>query len=380
MSYKSIDSLQKVLAERVFSHTKDSKKAAGRAIGTMIETITYYLLREWGISRSISIERGLPEYGNSEITHNVEFSLHPIVTETQIRMPVCYPVTAKAIMKNLEVDDNFRLKNYTLLSKEQILKNACVLAETNSHILLADVDHISSDHVLVNITEQLTKPYAMLECKRVGVEEGCKKGPQTIEKAKQGAYVAKTTSSLQKIRNDEGILYGIIYNENAPIIMPYDTLLETIINGTDDNLLRNFTLSIGIVSNHGNWFNSNNQNKELKVLAQSYDWLLFLTDEGLSQFIESLLLSPTKDYLKIREAFLNSYKEGKKINSFTKTKMDYNAHLELIDYFHKNVSEIEKWFNVITPQDRAIGSLKEELNVLQNKNWIEIYDDGRKKG
>lgn len=32
-----------------------------------------------------------------------------------------------------------------------------------------------------------------------------KKGPQTIEKAKQGAYVTRTASSLQKIR--EEIIY-----------------------------------------------------------------------------------------------------------------------------------------------------------------------------
>jgi len=36
MSYKSIDTLQNILGEKVFAHTKDSKKAAGRALGTFI--------------------------------------------------------------------------------------------------------------------------------------------------------------------------------------------------------------------------------------------------------------------------------------------------------------------------------------------------------
>ena len=79
MSYRSIDTLQKALSEKVFAHTKDSKKAAGRALGTLIEIITYYLLKEWGLSDHISIERKLAEYGNSSITHNVEFTLHPII-------------------------------------------------------------------------------------------------------------------------------------------------------------------------------------------------------------------------------------------------------------------------------------------------------------
>ena len=49
----------------------------------------------------------------------------------------------------------------------------------------------------------------MFECKRVGIEEGMTKGPQTIEKAKQGAYVARMASSLQKIRSESGEMQGI---------------------------------------------------------------------------------------------------------------------------------------------------------------------------
>jgi hypothetical protein len=75
MPYLSIDELQRTLSGTVFQHTLDAKKAAGRALGTLIEIITYYLLNEWGITDSLAIERGIEEYGNAEITHNVEFSV-----------------------------------------------------------------------------------------------------------------------------------------------------------------------------------------------------------------------------------------------------------------------------------------------------------------
>jgi hypothetical protein len=71
-----------------------------------------------------------------------------------------------------------------------------------------------NDVIELHIYEQRKKAYAIFECKRVGVEEGMTKGPQTIEKAKQGAYVARTASSLQKIRNESGELYGIIYKSD----------------------------------------------------------------------------------------------------------------------------------------------------------------------
>src|SRR5579862_8999707 len=49
MSYESIDAIQKALADDVFKHAKDRKKAAGRALGTIVELITYYTLRQWGL-------------------------------------------------------------------------------------------------------------------------------------------------------------------------------------------------------------------------------------------------------------------------------------------------------------------------------------------
>jgi hypothetical protein len=39
MSYESVDALQKVLVEKVFHYAEDRKKAAGRALGTLVELL-----------------------------------------------------------------------------------------------------------------------------------------------------------------------------------------------------------------------------------------------------------------------------------------------------------------------------------------------------
>ncbi|MDR2065878.1 MAG: hypothetical protein LBP85_09275 [Prevotellaceae bacterium] len=201
------------------------------------------------------------------------------------------------------------------------------------------------------------------------------KGPQTIEKAKQGAYVARMTSSLQKIRTGTGESYGIIYkNDNSYIIKPFTALMQDVICSCDKDLLQGFILTIGIVSNHGNWFTSENPNKELKVLSQSYDWLLFLTDNGLSEFIDSLLLNPSKKYVLIKETFLSSYKEGKRKNQFTKVQMNLDADKMLLEYFNTNIKIIERWFNIITPKTRNLLDLKKDLDKLKTKNWIDILN------
>jgi hypothetical protein len=214
------------------------------------------------------------------------------------------------------------------------------------------------------------KPFAMFECKRVGVEEGMRKGPQTIKKAKQGSYVARTVSSLQRIRYSNGNLGGIIQKQDGSfIIEDYYTILNKLITSNDLRALNDFILTVGIISNHGNWFTSENQNKELKVLGQSYDWLIFLTDNGIGEFITDLLINPKKENMPIKEAFSKSYSKLKKGNVFTKVKIDYYADIALMNYFKKNESKIESWFNVITPKNRKLIDLKKELKILSCKNW-----------
>lgn len=368
MPYPSIDELQKTLSGTVFHHAADAKKAAGRALGTLIEIIAYYLLNEWKLTQHIAIERGIAEYGNTEITHNVEFSMHPILHTQNIVVKFERKLSAVKIAKQLKLDNAFIVKKTNnLLEDNKIVKNACIIAENNDIMILAFLQDIEDGNLAnIKIVHQLKKPYAMFECKRVGVEEGAKKGPQTIEKAKQGAYVAKTTSALQKVRSENGEVNGLIYENGQFVIKPYFQLLHEIINEREI-IPTSFVLSVGIVSNHGNWFTAENQNKELKVLAQSYDWLLFLSDNGLAQFISDLLLNPKDQYKPIRQAFLESYKEGKKQNMFTKVKIHMDAHNALIHYFHSNIDSISKWFNVISPIDGTIENLKADLNTLIGK-------------
>ncbi|WP_423908310.1 hypothetical protein [Candidatus Spongiihabitans sp.] len=148
--------------------------------------------------------------------------------------------------------------------------------------------------------------------------------------------------------------------------------MEEIIYSDDSDLLQKFILTVGVVSNHGNWFTAENHNKELKVLAQSYDWLIFLTDNGLAQFIDELLLNPTQEYIKVQEAFKSSYTADKKRNVFTKVKMDFEADTVLLKYFSDKLNEIEGWFNTIAPEGKTITELKSELVELRSKNWKEI--------
>ncbi|MDE3056467.1 MAG: hypothetical protein KGJ59_00735 [Bacteroidota bacterium] len=377
MAFESVDKLQKVLANKVFKHTKDPKKAAGRALGTLVEIITYYLLKTWGLNNQISIERGLEEYGNPDITHNVEYSLHPVVRNSNLTFVHSGDtITTTKVLKLLEAENydlkKFEHKSNHLLNKG-VLRNACTIATSENSFLLCSIKSSTKNEIELYIYEQSRKPYAMFECKRVGVEEGVTKGPQTIEKAKQGAYVARTASSLQKIRNEKGEMYGIIYrSDGSYIIRPFVDLLEEIVHSHNDELLKRFILTVGVVSNHGNWFTSDNPNKELKVLAQSYDWLLFLTDNGLAQFIETLLLKPKKKFKPVRKAFLSSYKEEKKKNQFTKVQMNIEADKILLSYFSANISNIEGWFNIISPKRKKLFTLKDELRELQNKNWIDI--------
>ena len=374
MSYESVDKLQNALGEKVFHYTKDKKKAAGRALGTIVEIISYYLIKTWGFNNSTSIERGLFEYGNNEISHNVEYSLHPIIAEHEIDIENDgKSITALKILRELEKKrdiSKFRKKNNNLLDSYNVLRNACTIAESENSFLLTSLKQAGAKNHKLDVFEQMQKSYAIFECKRIGVEEGATKGPQTIEKAKQGAYVARTASSLQKIRTDSGEKFGIIYRDNnEPYIKPYVELMEEIVYSDDIQLLQKFILTVGIVSNHGNWFTAENHNKELRVLAESYDWLIFLTDNGLAQFINELLLHPSGEYIKIQEAFKSSYTANKKRNIFTKVKMDFEADRLLLKYFSEKLDSIEKWFNIIAPRSKSIKGLKNELQELRSKKW-----------
>jgi hypothetical protein len=378
MSYQSVDALQKVLVEKVFHYADDRKKAAGRALGTLVEIITYYALKGWGFRENVAIERALPEYKNPAITHNVEFSLHPVLRQQiiplqEFTLPLTTAKLRRALDKQEFAHGNLIAKAAQVLSNDGVLRNACAFGESSNAFCIASVDEMNGNRCALTVNVLSQHPFAIFECKRVGVEEGMKKGPQSIEKAKQGAYVARAVSALQKVRYANGQMGGVIQLADGTLYhKPYVQLLEETIKSNDPAMLRDFILTVGVVSNHGNWFTEEDHNKELKVLAQSYDWLLFLTDQGLAEFVSELLLNPTPELADARTAFLQSYGPAASGNRFTKVKMDVKADVVLRHYFAAHAKQIESWFNIITPKGQSLKKLQNELKTLNGKDWTKI--------
>ena len=369
MGFPSIDALQRTLADQVFDYATDRKKAAGRALGTLVEIITFYTLQTWGLSSHIYIERRVPEFANPDIVHNVEFSLHCLNSRHDLHIsPLQLPLTTAKLKKYLPLLDEYDCKTNTVLTRDLLKRNCAVLAESETDIVIANIESLDETNCYITVCTLELHPFAIFECKRVGVEEGMKKGPQTIEKAKQGAYVARTVSSLQKIRLRNGELQGIIEKSDGELETgPYGDMLDEAINSASPNDYQGFILTVGIVSNHGNWFTSDNPNKEMSVLAQSYDWLLFLTDEGLSMFINNVILNPSPKLKAISDAFHSSYSEKRGTNRFTKVRMDAEADQALQGYFSDEAENIELWFNIITPQNATISTLRDDLRILADK-------------
>jgi hypothetical protein len=301
-----------------------------------------------------------------------------------LRLEKFLPITTSKIFGLLEKQGSLKKNGWehlfarssTLLGTDGRLRNACLLAQGEHESLVVVLVNDDGGIVQLEVTEQHEKPFAMFECKRVGVEEGMRKGPQTIEKAKQGAYVARTVSSLQKIRNENGELYGVLpIGDGKFKFDELSKILNEVIKSNDKSIYEDFILTVGIVSNHGNWFTSENPNKELLVLKDAYDWLLFLTDSGLAMFIDELLLNPSNDYSPVQQAFLSSYnseKGSKKQygkNQFTKVQINEEADLLLQKYFRENREKVKSWLNVISPKGGTLDALKEQLLELSKKDW-----------
>ena len=371
MSHPSIDALQKALSEDVFAHTTDQKKAAGRALGTILELISFYFIKAWGLQDALTIERRIPEYGNDKITHNVEFALHPIISTYLLQIDIGnLPVTTSKVLRScgpsLRTALNQIKKDKNILSNTSIKRNCAIIAVDDDKIFVANLSDVNT----ITISELRRSPYAMIECKRVGVEEGVKKGPTTIEKAKQGAYVAKSLSRLQKIRGYDGTLLGVLpLPDGTYEINEYQNELDSIVANADFKKLEGLIISIGIVSDHGNWFTEQELNKELLVLKSSYDWLLFLSDQAMAQFLTDLIITPIDRYAKVSSAFKESYAPGKKQNRFTKVTIDHVADELLTKYFQENLSNIEQfWFTVLQPEGRTIIDLRDTLISLYTKS------------
>jgi len=354
--------MQSLLSQTVFSHADSPKKAAGRALGTIVEIIGFYLIKAWGHEYEIAIEKPLPEYANQDITHNVEFTFHHSKPLGMLETPKSSAITSSQIFNSANLPERFQKPTATrYLIKNAAIKNSCTIAYSDTSFCNA---YFSIDKKNILLYELSNAPFAMFECKRVGIEEGTKKGPQTIEKAKQGSYVARTVSSIQRIRLRDGKMAGVVErNGKLECFDDYYALIEKAVLGHEMEMLMNFILTVGIVSNHGNWFTSSDQNKELKVLAQSYDWLLFLSDNGLASFIHKII-NDDDTFQVVKNAFERSYEKNKKINRFTKTVIDSEADDVLTKYFIDNLMEVESWFNVIAPKKRNIKILNTMLIEL----------------
>ncbi len=88
--------------------------------------------------------------------------------------------------------------------------------------------------------------------------------------------------------------------------------------------------------------------------------------------ITDLILDPNSEYIKVQQAFKESYTPDKKRNVFTKVRMDIEADVALLKYFSNKSTEIQNWFNVITPKNKTILDLKTEIIELRSKQWSNI--------
>ena len=382
MAFESVDKLQKVLATDVFNHTKDPKKAAGRALGTLVEIITYYLLKTWGLNNQISIERGLEEYGNPNISHNVEYSLHPIIQSTTLTIErTDKAITSNKILKALVTAeynlDGFTEKSNQLLNKG-ILRNACTIATSEDKYLLCSIKNITPEQIELHVYEQSRKPYAMFECKRVVVEEGMIKG-LVLEMA----YDALVVSNIQKIINEKGEQQGIAFKKDGTYtIKPIEDLKADVIELEDKELLKRYVMTIAVIS-YSRYpmknteideedFNHQDIQKEIKMLAKSYDWLLSVTDQGLLEFVEKFILVPQNGDYFLRNLLLSenekAHIEKRPLQDWMSTEIDKR----LTDFFSENPQKIESWFYVMAPA-KKLSELKRDLGKLQNKNWESIH-------
>ena len=189
MTYESVDALQNALVSETFGYARDAKKAAGRALGTLVEVITFHLLKMWCYEKNTLIERRIAEYGNPDLTHNVEFTLHTSRNIAVLTMKDSeLPFSASKVRKALRRDDlgTGLAKSTQLLSRQRLLRNSCVIYEHGDQVLTAYLGDKVGSGWRIYVQNLHPDPLALFECKRVGVEEGMRKGPQTIEKAKQG--------------------------------------------------------------------------------------------------------------------------------------------------------------------------------------------------
>lgn len=219
----------------------------------------------------------------------------------------------------------------------------------------------------LKITNLSIDPVMFIECKRVGLEEGTTTGPQTIEKAKQAAYVALKSSKLQKIVH-EGQFLGVLADNDSLEYDTYEQLWNRLLEEENPEKLKGVTRSVLFVSDHGNWFPGGEEGKDIKILKGGFDWVIWVKDDGLIQLIQDLLI----DDESVKNAFTKSYDPDRSGQSLlTKGRIEKEARDSIFSYVDNHRDTIiEEWFEVLESENKTFNDLIEETNKL-----LDIFED-----
>jgi hypothetical protein len=369
----SVDDVQKILMDKIFSKSEASKKAAGRALGTIQEIIVWLLLDAHGLGNRTILEYRLPEYARPHITHNVEFSINPQRKVEQVRLESELHKTIKLPQSIIDrhsvqktslnrsvrvIDHNSQFQRPVRLINPSFVKN---VEEWQADALYFGQYIDNNQGSVVSVSKM---PVAFIESKRVGLEVGTTTGPQTIEKAKQGSYTALRCSKLQKVFLPKMTCGVIAKNVGEQIkLRPYDEVWEEIIASKDIELLNGIIRSVIFLSDHINWYVNGIAKKDLTILQQSYDWTIWINDQGLVNFVTDCILGNEEVF----GAFSRNYTERTpgSLGFFTKNRIDDRVYRILLSYFNRNLQRILKdWLCVLGPSGKQFSDLVTELKVI----------------
>lgn len=79
-------------------------------------------------------------------------------------------------------------------------------------------------------------------------------------------------------------------------------------------------------------------------------------------------------YPRTRRAFYTYSKDTRIDMEFTKIKINYMIHLELMTHFKNNLKCVSSWCNII--QHETTINLLNQMHKLRDKNWCELIDSG----
>ena len=93
----------------------------------------------------------------------------------------------------------------------------------------------------------------------------------------------------------------------------------------------------------------------------------------MTTFVRDVLVQPLPAYAAVRDVFEASYTliDGKRVNRFTKVRIDYQAHLALERYVREHLEQIEStWFDVRSPEGKTAKDLRDQLTRLVARKWL----------